>query len=69
MQNFDTHINLGHKNKKKQGGDIRMLLTMIGQIKDINADKQDSWLESSLVEYNVDLLKVDRTVITVCSGI
>ena len=42
IQNFDTHVNLGHKNKKKQGGDIRMLLTMIGQIKDNNADKQDS---------------------------
>ena len=42
MQNFDTHVNLGHKSKKKQGGDIRMLLTMIGQTQDENADKQDS---------------------------
>ena len=62
MQNFDTYVNFGHKSKKKRG-DIRMLLTMIGQTQDENADKQDSWLESSLVEYNVDLLKVDPTVI------
>ena len=31
----------GHKSKKKRG-DIRMLLTMIGQTQDENADKQDS---------------------------
>ena len=31
MQKFDTDVSLGHKSKKKQGGDIRMLLTTIGQ--------------------------------------
>ena len=42
MQNFDTHVNLGHKSKKKQGGDYPDAFDDDWPDPDENADKQDS---------------------------